>query len=396
MSLKYVVLIIVLGVCGLLGKIGYTFFFDSTKPFIMIYGIENNKSYAGDIECKVSSDKSGNLAVWLDEKPLITSFKLAANVNAYPFTIPTKTLANGKHMLKATLTDKTFNKNVTAIERNFEVDNVPLQAAFIKQDMQHKVFQGRTLHVQFQVNKPIKKAEIQVLAHTYDCIPESKNSSVYECFIPIACEEMPNEYLLSAVITDRVGNVLNLDSKFHIMPFPFKTQHLHVDSKQVEKEKEVGLPNSQLEEQIAELTKKSPKEKLWRGAFCTPLEVKRVTCDFGTVRTTQEKGRYAHKALDVINLPKSVVWSTQNGIVVIKDRYAMTGNTVVVDHGMGILSMFCHLEDFADIEVGQKVAKGNPVGTMGKTGYAQGYHLHWEMRLNNIAIDPMQWTKANF
>ena len=53
-------------------------------------------------------------------------------------------------------------------------------------------------------------------------------------------------------------------------------------------------------------------------------------------------------------------------------------------------------EDFADIEVGQKVAKGNPVGTMGKTGYAQGYHLHWEMRLNNIAIDPMQWTKANF
>ena len=69
---------------------------------------------------------------------------------------------------------------------------------------------------------------------------------------------------------------------------------------------------------------------------------------------------------------------------------------MVLDHGYGVLSMFFHLEDFADIQVGQKVRKGNPIGTLGKTGYATGYHLHWEMRVNNIAIDPMQWTKANF
>jgi murein DD-endopeptidase MepM/ murein hydrolase activator NlpD len=178
--------------------------------------------------------------------------------------------------------------------------------------------------------------------------------------------------------------------------FPFKTQNLHVEQKQVEKEKEIGLAQSILEEKLEKLAAQSPKEKLWKGAFCTPLEVKRVTCEFGTIRTTQEKGRYAHKALDVVNLPKSVVWSTQDGVVVIKERYTMTGNTVVVDHGLGVLSLFCHLEDFADISLGQKIAKGNPVGTMGKTGYAQGYHLHWEMRLNNIAIDPMQWTRINF
>ncbi len=74
----------------------------------------------------------------------------------------------------------------------------------------------------------------------------------------------------------------------------------------------------------------------------------------------------------------------------------MSGNTIIIDHGHGVLSMFFHLEDFANINQGQFIAKGNPLGTLGKTGYASGYHLHWEMRINNISVDPMQWTKTIF
>ena len=92
-------------------------------------------------------------------------------------------------------------------------------------------------------------------------------------------------------------------------------------------------------------------------------------------------------------MPRSVVWAPQDGIVVMKDRFAPSGNTVIVDHGLGILSLFYHLEDFADIEVGQKILQGNPLGTIGKTGFATGYHLHWEMRINNTPVDPLQWIK---
>ncbi len=135
---------------------------------------------------------------------------------------------------------------------------------------------------------------------------------------------------------------------------------------------------------------------MWRGAFCAPIDIERISCEFGTIRTTQHKGRYAHKALDIINTPKSVVWSPQEGIVVLKDRFAGSGNTVVIDHGCGVLSLFFHLHDFAGIEVGQKLAQGNPIGKIGKTGEATGYHLHWEMRVDNVAVDPMQWTKTTF
>ena len=61
---------------------------------------------------------------------------------------------------------------------------------------------------------------------------------------------------------------------------------------------------------------------------------------------------------------------------------------------MGILTLLFHLENYSNINVGDAVKRGNPVGTMGKTGYATGYHLHWEMRINNTPVDPLQWIKA--
>ena len=98
----------------------------------------------------------------------------------------------------------------------------------------------------------------------------------------------------------------------------------------------------------------------------------------------------------MINSPKSVVWASENGQVIIKDRYTLTGNTVVVDHGKKVHTIYAHLDSFADVEIGDKIKKGNPVGNIGMTGYATGYHLHWELRVNNVSVDPMEWTERVF
>ncbi len=189
---------------------------------------------------------------------------------------------------------------------------------------------------------------------------------------------------------------MRLDSTFQVVKYPFKTQILHVSDEKVKEEQDLGPARKVFEDTIAQLSEQSPAEKLWRGEFCTPIDIQRITTDFGTVRTTQHKGRYAHKALDVVNAPRTVIWASQDGRVVLKDRFSDSGNTVIVDHGCGILSMYFHLEEFAPISVGDMIAKGNPVGTLGKTGYAKGYHLHWEMRINNIPVDPLQWTQPSF
>lgn len=386
---------ITLGIAILIGWQLYSYFLDVRAPIVLIKGISDGEYYSNDVLCHICADKTGDISLFLDDQNLVSNCKIKANQDSKPFALPTKTLSNGKHVLKVEFVDGTFSRNKVTLERDFYVDNQPLQAAFVI-GSSYKVFQGRTLHVQFQVNKEIKSARVQALSHTYECYPESKNSKIYECFIPIACEEQPNEYLLGVDIEDKVDNMIHLDNKFQIVMFPFKKEVITVTSDKVKQEKELGKGAKEFEDEVEKLSKLSKREKLWRGPFCAPIEIQRISCEFGTIRTTQHKGRYAHKALDVLNAPKSVVWAPQDGIVVMRDRFAPSGNTVIIDHGCGILSLFFHLDDFADIELGKKVVQGNPIGTIGKTGFATGYHLHWEMRINNIAIDPMQWTKATF
>ena len=392
-SARYISKIIVMTIVCSVGWYAYAYFFDTTVPAIVIEGVEENCYYSGDMQCCVKSDKKGCISLWLDNQPLVTQFKIKAEQDGHTFSVPTKALSNGKHMLKVDFTDSTYNKNKMIFDREFYVDNQLLQAVLVKSGSAHKVFQGRTLHIQFQVNKEINKAFVHALSSRYECFPEIKNSHVYECFIPIECEEQPNEYLFTVDIEDKVGNTLRLDNKFQVVVYPFKKEVLTVTQSKVQEEKSLGRDGKDLEVEIVQLLPQSPREKLWRGSFCAPIEIERVTCDYGTIRTTQHKGRYAHKAVDVINAPRSVVWAPQDGIVVLKDRFAPSGNTVIIDHGLGIFSLFYHLDSFADIEVGQKINQGNPIGTIGKTGFATGYHLHWEMRINNIPVDPLQWIK---
>jgi len=130
--------------------------------------------------------------------------------------------------------------------------------------------------------------------------------------------------------------------------------------------------------------------------FCVPLDMTALTCEYGTVRTTKERGRYMHKAVDLGGKKRSVVWAAQDGVVVVKDRFERSGNTIVIDHGCGVLTLYGHLDTFANIQLGQRIEKGNPIGIMGKTGFATGDHVHWAMLVNNVEVDPMQWTSHTF
>ena len=377
----------------------YNYFLDTSAPTLEVAGIENEGYYAGDVQCIVTGSdgyKVSDISVWLDGKPLVNRYKINRKKFEYIFPIASKTIPNGKHNLKIEVQDAAYNKHATIQELTFYVDNNPLQAAFVKSDLDFKEFQGRTLHVQFQTNKEIKEATVHVLSQAHPCVPEAPNSLIYECFVPIKSDETPNEYLFSIEIVDKVGNTITLENKFHVVAFPFKKQQLALNTEKIKLENQLGLCEQQLESDLIKITANSPKQKLWQGSFYIPCEMKGISTEFGTVRTTQERGKYPHNALDLLGVPRGVVWATQDGVIVLKERYAHSGNTVAIDHGCGVISLFFHLDTFSKANVGDKIKKGNPVGTLGMTGYASGYHLHWEMRVNNIAIDPIQWTKHDF
>ncbi|ENU87378.1 hypothetical protein F973_00298 [Acinetobacter sp. CIP 102129] len=73
-------------------------------------------------------------------------------------------------------------------------------------------------------------------------------------------------------------------------------------------------------------------------------------------------------------------------------NYFFNGNTVLVDHGQGLISMFCHLSKI-HVEKGQHIRQGEQLGLVGKTGRVTGAHLHWGMSLNNARVDPQLFIK---
>ncbi|KKP96065.1 MAG: Metalloendopeptidase-like protein membrane protein [candidate division TM6 bacterium GW2011_GWE2_36_25] len=385
-------------IIGYIGWVGYHYFFDQSVPQIELVGLKDYAS--GDVSCIIKGRdkyKIKSLAVWLDNKELIVEEKVGKSVCERPLIIATSQLTNEPHALRIKMIDGTYHRNGATKEINFTVDNTPLQAALIRPESDFKVSQGHTFHVPFQCNKRIKKASIKVLSREFLAVPESDYETIYECFVPIDCEEMPGEQPFIVDLEDFVGNRLTLNGKVQIASFPFKKQIIRkVDEDQFAEERRLGRSEKEFYDLLQEVTAQSPAKKLWRGPFFVPLNLTSITCEFGVKRISQERGCYRHAALDVIGLPKTVIWAPQDGVVKIKDRFGVTGNTVLIDHGCGVLSILCHLDRFADIEVGDKIRRGKPVGIMGKTGYATGDHLHWEMRVNNICVDPLEWTKRDF
>ncbi len=398
---KYLIALCVGLLVWYVGKNMYIYYSDVTEPVITFVDIADGDYFAKVMQAKIGGMHAYKIATYtitIDGKIYKQNIAVGKAAFEHSLSIPVDTMENGKHTLSVVMTSGTRHPITQEKVIHFFVDNLDLQARFIKPESENKVQQGRCFHVQFQVNKPIKKAVVTALSGQYPAYPENKNSLIYEAFIPVECDQHPSDYAYAIAIDDHVGQSFDLQATFQVTAFAFKKKTLHVPSGALDKEREfTELSEKDFEAKMEELTKNSVQEKLWQGMFEVPLAMTGITTEFGVMRVAQERGCYAHKALDLVaSAPRSVVWASQSGIVVMKDRYVHSGNTIIIDHGWGILSMYFHLETFANIQVGQKIKKGNPVGTMGKTGYANGYHLHWEIRVGNVAVDPMQWTKKEF
>lgn len=397
--LRYPLVILFVITFWFVGRSAYHYVFDTHAPEVVVSGIEHGGYYSGDVPCVVTmrdAAKVAHISLYLDGKPLVVHYKINKRQAEHTFMLPTTTLPQGKHELKIDVVDGSYRANCTTEQLCFIVDNQPLQAAFVRSDADLKVFQGRVLHVVFQVNKSVKSAVARALGAEWNCVPEDAHALLYELFLPVQCEERPNEYPLSLEITDHVGNTVMLETKFQVVSFPFPKQHLILKQDAIDREKAAGVEEQALEQALEKAAAESPDCKLWRGSFYAPIEIRGISTAFGTIRTTEHRGKYAHKAVDLLGEPKGSVWAAQSGVIVIQERYAHSGNTVAVDHGCGIISLYFHLDSFSDYKVGDKVQQGYPLGRIGKTGFASGYHLHWEMRVKNRAIDPLQWIKDDF
>lgn len=143
---------------------------------------------------------------------------------------------------------------------------------------------------------------------------------------------------------------------------------------------------------LDQVWRKFTPERRWDGLWIIPAEGPETDV-FGSQRSYNggPVGGH-HLGYDIGAFTGVPIYAANNGTVVLNERLIVRGNTVILDHGFGVFTMYNHMSAFA-VAMGQTVKKGDLIGYVGDTGLVTGPHLHWEAHVHIEPIDPLELTR---
>lgn len=130
--------------------------------------------------------------------------------------------------------------------------------------------------------------------------------------------------------------------------------------------------------------------QLWADPLTLPIEGK-VTSKYGVLSIYQKQVRGFHGGVDIQAPQGKPVRAAGRGIVRLAEPLPLSGNAVLLDHGLGVVTSYLHMSEIG-VRVGQNIGRGEILGRVGSTGLSTGPHLHWGLRVNGTKVDPMPWT----
>ena len=180
---------------------------------------------------------------------------------------------------------------------------------------------------------------------------------------------------------------------FEVQPHTYTEQHITI------KNEALVSPPKEVQERI---TKEAIRQRgLYAahlpdhsvsGGFEKPLQGI-TTSLFGHKRFFNGKARNPHSGLDIAGPTGAPIAAAGGGVITLADDLYFNGNTIFIDHGRGLITMYCHMSELL-VSEGERVEKGQTIGLVGATGRATGPHLHWTVSLNGTRVDPLRFTTA--
>jgi len=174
---------------------------------------------------------------------------------------------------------------------------------------------------------------------------------------------------------------------FDIVDKAYPTQHIEIKDK-----RKVNPTNYDMERINAETVKINAALRHWTNGdvalnFAWPVEGQ-VSGLFGRRRVFNGQPRRPHSGMDLAASKGTEIHAPAAGVIRDTGDYFFNGNTVFIDHGQGLVTMFCHMDKIG-VTAGQVIKQGDVIGTVGMTGRATGPHLHLGVSLNDTRVEPL-------
>jgi murein DD-endopeptidase MepM/ murein hydrolase activator NlpD len=232
---------------------------------------------------------------------------------------------------------------------------------------------------------PAGTGHVRVRAFDRDVVAYPEGDREWRALVGIDLDVKPGTYSVTADAPG--GGPLHGAYALVVTPRAFRTRRLTVN------EAFVTPPASERDriEREAKLLDgvwKSPAgERLWHEPFVRPVP-QEANSAFGTRSIFNGKPRNAHGGADFLSAAGTPIQAPNAGRIVVARGLYFSGNTVVIDHGLGLFSMLAHLSEI-DVHEGDQVPAGHIIGLVGATGRVTGPHLHWAVRASGARVDPL-------
>jgi hypothetical protein len=316
-------------------------------------------------------------------------------------------LTDGELRLRITAKDRSWRHNTTILEKTLVLDTRPPRPVVLGGP--HYVNQGGAGLVVVTANEKPSSAGVEVGEAWFSGFPLAENRYAVYFALPYGA---PRDVPFLVRAEDEAGNRGEAPFLPHVKLKPPRRDRIEVSDgfltavvpyfkgqnpslKGTDLEIFLAMNRTQREtdaEQIRAICRNSAPERLWSGAFTRMLG--KPTAAFGQERTYYYQGkevdRQVHLGVDIASLVQSPIPAGNSGRVVFTGPLGIYGETVILDHGCGLFSMYSHMS-VIDVSPGASVAKGDIIGRTGQTGMAGGDHLHFAVIVQGVFVDPVEW-----
>lgn len=244
---------------------------------------------------------------------------------------------------------------------------------------------GEIIRVSVDGKGVIKQAEVLFLGKTY-VMGKGHDPDIWLCFLGLDLGIKSGPYIIEVSVLFNKGHHQNMRREILVQHRAFPTKKLWVKQEYVTPPQDV-LDRIQWESQLlGQVYDIFSLQWLGEGPFIVPSDG-RANDNFGERRIFNDEPRSPHGGVDISSPYGAPVRAANSGVVVLAKNLYFAGNTVIIDHGLGVFTSYLHFSKIL-VKRGDTVKKGYIIGEIGATGRVTGPHLHWGVRVSGSRIDP--------